>query len=76
MMMGTWKLKPEEQLSAYKMLEFGSKDDLGENLVELLDIIKINVKDGYKFSEVDEEYITAQIKLGVLSGQINDWDDD
>lgn len=72
--MGWWTLKPEEKLSAYEMLTFGSKDDLGENYVELLDIITIDVKKGYKLSEVDEEHITSQIKQGVVSGEINDWD--
>ena len=72
--MGNWELISEEDLSAYEMLEFGSKDDLGDDMVDLLDIIKINVKDGYEFSDVDREHITAQIKRGFRSGEINDWD--
>lgn len=72
--MGWWELKPEGQLSAYEMLQFGGKDDVGDNMVELLDIIKIDVEDGYEFSEVDEEHITKQIRQGCVSGEINDWD--
>lgn len=72
--MGWWELKPEEELSAYQMLMFGSKDDLGENYIDLEDILTYDVEKGYKLSEVDREHITEMIKQGYVSGEINDWD--
>lgn len=72
--LGNWELKDEDRLSAYKCLTFDTRDDDGERWVELDEIITYKVKDGYELSEVDIEHITSMIKQGVMSGEINDWD--
>jgi len=70
--MGWWELK--DNLKPRDCLMLGGKDDLGENMTEVIDLINIDVEDGYKFSEVDAEHITSLLRIGCTSGQINDWD--
>ena len=72
--MGWWSLKPREDLDPYDCLAFGDKDDLGEDMIDLMDLITIDVEEGYELTESDVEYLTNEIKRGMVAGQINDWD--
>jgi len=72
--MGWWTLKPKEQLDPHVCLQFGQKDDLGEEYCDVMDIIEFDVEDDYKISEVDIEHVSNLIRQGFSSGDINDWD--
>ncbi len=70
-MTGYWELKSEEKLSAYKCLIFGTKDDLGENYVEVEEIITFSIDDREYLQEWEKEQLSDLIKNGYQSGQ---WD--
>jgi len=69
-MTGYWKLK--ENLDPVKCLQFGSKDDLGEWMIDLDEIVKLTFDPHRETTEADYEQILKFIRVdGYTSGQFD-----
>lgn len=68
-MTGYWELK--ENLDPYKCLQFGDKDDDGENMVDLDEIVELWFEPKREVRETDYEHILEMTRKGYVSGQFD-----
>ncbi len=66
-MTGYWELK--DNLDPLKCLMFGDKDDDGEWMVDLDEIVKLRLDPFREQSESDYEHILSMTRQGYQSGQ-------
>lgn len=70
--MGWWNLK--ENLNPLECLQLTNSNNSKTDFT-VLDFIEFKTKSG-ELTEVDREHIFDEIKKGMQSGEVNDWDDD
>ena len=68
-MTGHWKLK--ENLDPLKCLQFGDKDDFGEWMVDLDEIVELRLDPHREQKESDYEHILSMTRQGYQSGQFD-----
>ena len=68
-MTGYWKLK--ENLDPHKCLQFGDKDDLGEWMVDLDEIVELGFDPAREPMESDYEHILEMTRKGYVEGQFD-----
>ena len=68
-MTGYWKLK--ENLDPLKCLQFGDKDDSGENMIDLDEIVELSFDPHREPTESDYEQILQFTRGGYQSGQFD-----
>ncbi len=72
-MTGYWGLK--ENLDPLKCLMFGDKDDDGENMVDLDEIVNLRLDPFRETKESDYEHILSMTRQGFQSGQFDSGSD-
>ena len=68
-MTGFWKLK--DNLDPHKCLQFGDKDDSGENMIDLDEIVELSFDPHREVKESDYEYILEMTRKGCVEGQFD-----
>ena len=68
-MTGYWGLK--ENLDPFKCLQFGDKDDDGENMVDLDEIVELRLDPFREPTEADYEHILSMTRKGSNEGQFD-----
>ena len=69
LMTGYWELK--DNLDPLKCLQFGDKDDSGEWMIDLDEIVKLSFDPHREVSEHDYELILSMTRQGYQSGQFD-----
>lgn len=68
-MTGYWELK--DNLDPLKCLQFGDKDDDGENMIDLDQIVVLRLDPGREVKESDYDHILSMTRQGYQSGQFD-----
>ncbi len=68
-MTGYWELK--ENLDPLKCLQFGGKDDCGEWMIDLDEIVELRLDPFREPTDTDYEHILESVRKGFQSGQFD-----